>query len=134
MTRLLLDTNVLVSAILFAGKPARLVNAAREGTFTAVVSLHILGELIEVLQRPAFGYERDHAEAFAEEIAVWAEVWPVEHAQTGDCRDPNDEPILAAAVLADVDYIVTGDGDLLTLASAPVAVITIDAALGLLGA
>ncbi len=131
-SRLLFDTNVLVSAILFGGRPGELVDAGRDGRCEAVVSLHIFRELTEVLKRPAFGYDADHAAAFAEAIATFAEVWPVEDAEPGECRDPRDEPMLLAAVLARANCIVTGDANLLALSDPPVSIVTVETALRLL--
>ena len=128
-SRVLLDTNVLVSAAVFGGKPRSLLELAEIGRYVLVSSVHILGELAEVLSRPAFGQSPDDVANFVEAIARLADVVPVEGAPFGECRDPDDEPVLLAAVLGKADIIVSGDRDLLALSSPPVPVITVDVAL-----
>ncbi len=75
--RLFLDTNVLVSAVLFGGVPGRLVDAAREGRIDGIVSLHVLAEFVDVLTRPRFGFDEVSATVLAEEIASFTEVIPL---------------------------------------------------------
>ena len=75
--RFFLDTNVLVSAVLFGGVPGRLVDAVRDGRAEGVVSLHVLAEFVDVLTRPRFGVDEATAVALAEEIASFAEVVPL---------------------------------------------------------
>lgn len=113
--RVLLDTNVLVSAVLFGGVPARIVEAVRTGDITGVVSLHILGEFREVLTRPRFGVDSDTADALAEEIAEFCEVVVVERASRAWSDDPDDDPVVEAALIAGVATVVTGDAHLLRL-------------------
>jgi len=113
--RVLLDTNVLVSALLFGGPPGRLLDAARSGQIEGVVSLHILGELRSVLTRPRFGFDRETADLIAEEIAEFCEVVPLERADAPWSVDPDDDPVVEAAMLARVSVVVTGDEHLLGL-------------------
>ena len=75
--RFFLDTNVLVSAVLFGGVPGRLVDAVRDRRAEGVVSLHVLAEFVDVLTRPRFGVDEATAVALAEEIASFAEVVPL---------------------------------------------------------
>ena len=50
--RVLIDTSVIISGVLFGGTPADVLDAARTGAVRGVVSLHILGEFRDVLTRP----------------------------------------------------------------------------------
>jgi putative PIN family toxin of toxin-antitoxin system len=115
--RVLIDTNVLVSGILFGGVPGQVVEAARDRRIRGVVSLHILGEMRDVLTRPRFGVDPGDADLLAEEIAEFCEVVPVELSQAAWSCDPDDDPVVEAALHARVDVVVTGDGHLLRLDS-----------------
>lgn len=113
--RVLFDTNVLVSAVLRGGVPGRILEAARDGSVTGVVSLHILGEFRDVLTRPRLGVDTTLADALAEEVAGFCEVVAVEHAGESGSADPADDPVVEAAILGRVDVVVTGDAHLLVL-------------------
>jgi putative PIN family toxin of toxin-antitoxin system len=106
---LFLDTNVLVSAVVFGGVPGALVDAARGGRVEAVVSLHVLSEFIEVLTRPRFGVDEPTAMALAEEIALFARVIPLMEASGTWVSDADDDPVIEAAIAGGATYVVTGD-------------------------
>lgn len=110
-----IDTNVLVSAVLFGGVPGQIVDAARAGEFQGIVSLHILGEFREVLTRARFAVDAHVADALAEEIAGFCEVSPIERAGTAWAADPDDDPVVEAAITAGAQIVVTGDSHLLAL-------------------
>ncbi len=114
--RYVVDTNVLVSALLFAdSKPARVVFHLLT-TSTIVTSLPALQELEMVLQRPKFDryVTIDEREAFITKLALTTVV--VDIAETIQvCRDPKDDKFLEIAVNGKADIIVTGDPDLLIL-------------------
>ncbi|MDO8880500.1 MAG: putative toxin-antitoxin system toxin component, PIN family [Coriobacteriia bacterium] len=113
--RVLIDTNVLVSGVLFGGVPEDILDAARTGSIIGVVSLHILGEFRDVLTRPRFGVDIALADALAEEVADFCEVVAVERAAASWSRDADDDPVVEAAILAGADVVVTGDEHLLAL-------------------
>ena len=113
--RILIDTNVLVSAVLFSGVPGQVVEAARHGRISGVVSLHILAEMRDVLTGPRFGFDQAAADLLAEEIAEFCEVVPLQRASGAWSDDPDDDPVVAAAILGRVQAVVTGDAHLLGL-------------------
>jgi len=125
--RVLLDTNILVSAALFGGKPGRCLALAEEGRITLVSSIHVLRELADVLARPRLRVDAEDAASFIEAVTSLADIVPVESTPAGECRDAHDEPVLLAAVVGAADVIVTGDRDLLELRRPPVPVATVDA-------
>ena len=111
--RVVLDTNVLVSALHFGGRPRRLLDDVLRGDHTLVIGAAILGELEAVLVETC-GWASDRAAAVRAELEAIAEVvTPVDVPRV--CRDPDDDQILAIAVIGTVDALVTGDADLLAL-------------------
>ena len=111
--RLLLDTNVLISAVLFGGPPGQLLERAFRGDYEFVASEALLDEfegvLIERFARP-----RDIARALRDEIEAIADLSPPERIARA-ARDPSDDFVLAAGLAGRADAIVSGDGDLLAL-------------------
>ncbi len=114
--RCVVDTNVLVSALLSPGSKSRMAvdRAHREGAI--LLSLGTLTELFEVLSRKQFrGYidEEDMRRFLAvlTREAQWIDV----DVQITACRDPKDDKFLSLAVSGQATHIVTGDADLLAL-------------------
>lgn len=115
MRRVLLDTNVLMSGILFPGKPRELLRAALRGHLRLVTSEHLLEELEGVLSTQ-FNLTPVAAHEVRSELGAIADV--VEPSEVPRiCRDPDDDEVLAAAVMGKAEAIVTGDEDLLALRS-----------------
>jgi putative PIN family toxin of toxin-antitoxin system len=111
--RVVLDTNVLVSALHFGGRPRRLLGDVLRGDHTLIIGPAILGELEAVLVETC-GWATDRAAAVRAELdAINDVVTPVEVPRV--CRDPDDDQILAIAITGSADAIVTGDADLLVL-------------------
>ena len=110
---IVLDTNVLVSAVLFGGRPGRLLDIVRSGAVGGATSLHILGEFREVLTRPRFGIERGLAESLAVESAGFMRVVPVDVEGKEWTADPGDDPVIETALAGGAGVVVTGDRHLL---------------------
>jgi uncharacterized protein len=112
--RVILDTNVLVSALLFKGRLARLVELWKTGAVVPVISKETFTELRQVLHYPKFALNADEIRAIIEdEIIPFFDVVDIKEGVDGVCRDPYDDMFLAAAVNARAAWIVTGDRDLL---------------------
>jgi uncharacterized protein len=117
--RVVLDTNVLVSAALIAGgQEARILRAWRAGTFDLVVSPAILEEIGRVLTEARIRRRRwmtdDEVAMLLEGLAQESVLVPG-GARIQVSRDPTDDKFLAAAIEGRADYVVTGDRDLLDL-------------------
>lgn len=110
--RILIDTNVLFSALLFPhSKPAQALLYAVDHHEIVLCDRNI-AELRDILKRKAPKYLPD-AEVLIAELPY--ELIPaVDHAEKL-IRDAKDQPILNAAIVADVDVILTGDKDFLSL-------------------
>jgi putative PIN family toxin of toxin-antitoxin system len=115
MIQVVLDTNVYISALVFGGKPAAVLQLAQSGAFQLVVSPVIQAELIEVLTT-RFGWTAPRAEQACRELWDHAR-WVVCPQEIRGSRDADDDHILSCAIEADAFAIVTGDQDLLVLQS-----------------
>jgi putative PIN family toxin of toxin-antitoxin system len=117
--RIVLDTNVVISALLWRGAPHQLLQAIRHHPAAQLCSSPILlEELTDVLMRPAASKRltaigktshavlTDYLEAI--ELFDPVQLPPVS-------RDPDDDHVLACALAAHATCIVSGDRDLLTL-------------------
>lgn len=114
--KIVIDTNIFVSAFL-GSKNARLVlKEAIDGDFLLVMSKEQLREIKEVLYRPKFSKYIIPAEVdeLISLLSIKAIV-PVIYEKITDCSDPKDNMILEEAVYGNAQYIITGDKDLLVL-------------------
>ena len=116
--RTVLDTNVLVSALLFpAGSASWLRKTWRARAVVPLVSREPASELITVLSYPKFNLTRDEQEDLLADYLPYCEPVVVEEPLTlPDCRDPFDRPFLALAIAGEADALVTGDADVFALA------------------
>jgi putative PIN family toxin of toxin-antitoxin system len=119
--RLVLDTNTALSGLLWGGTPGRLIDAAEAGRVELASSAALLAELQGVLSREKFARQLakrglsvgDVFDGFAAMVTLVA---PAVIAPT-ITRDPADDQVLAAALAAKADLIVSGDAHLLVLKS-----------------
>ena len=110
--KILVDTNILFSAMLFRGsKPAEALLYVSD-YHEMVICDRSIYELYDVLKRKAPEALPD-AEVFLAEFSY--ELIPAVDNGTKLIRDAKDQPILNAAIVADVDVILTGDKDFLSL-------------------
>jgi len=117
--RAVLDTNVVASALLWGGTPERLIEAAGEGTLELVTSEALLAELAGILGRPKFAHKLGEKNVAATEIVSRyreiAEIVAAVPIEESALRDPDDAAVLACAIAASAEAIVSGDDDLLAL-------------------
>lgn len=116
--RVVADTNTVVSAFLWGGLPAEILAAAREGRITLASSAALFAELEEVLAREKFAARIAQVGSSVPQMIIGyrALSTPVRPAVIeSTVRDPDDDHVLACALGAQADLIVTRDRDLLTL-------------------
>lgn len=117
--RLVLDTNVLVSAFLWKGVPGRLIELAGEGEIQLYTSRALLDELAEVLHRKKLAKSVQATGLTAAELVKQYQqlAYRVTARQFTKqiTRDADDDAVLACAIAAKVDLVVSGDRDLLVL-------------------
>ncbi len=116
MSRVVLDTNILVSALLLKGRLNKLVDLWKTGIIHPVLSRETFSELIAVLSYPKFDLSDNEIKTIIEdEILPFFTVTEMKEKVSGVCRDPDDDIFLTAACNAQASLIVTGDKDLLEL-------------------
>lgn len=108
MIRALLDTNVIVSAILADGTPAELMRLAGAGAFRLISSGYVLDETRTVLVSKLIMSSADTDLVLAR-IVRSAELVPVFQASRPWCGDPGDDAVIESALLGRAAYLVTGD-------------------------
>ena len=114
--RLVVDTNVFASAILFPHSvPRRFVDDALDKD-VVLFSEGTMRELAEVLFRPKFDRYVSRAERtlFLAQLGSLAEFVPIIRL-IRECRDPKDDKFLEVALNGRADVIITGDADLLRM-------------------
>ncbi len=118
--RIVLDTNVVVSALLWRGTPHRLRDTIRQHPSTQLfTSAALLDELARVLARP-FAAKRlaligTSARTLITDYALAADLVTPLAVPPVIAADPDDDRVIAAAVAATADLIVSGDSHLLDL-------------------
>jgi putative PIN family toxin of toxin-antitoxin system len=113
--RIVLDTNVLISALLFGGNPQAVLEKAIMGQISLVLSREILTEFEDVLCGKKFAYPPEIARNIVRELEAVSElVFPARKIDAVKA-DPYDNLILECAVTAGVDFVVSGDNHLLEL-------------------
>ena len=111
--RVVLDTNVVVSAVLFGGLPRKILLRALHGEFDVVTTVRLMDEFQDVLT-DSFDLEPEIARTAPAEYELLAEVVRPRQIPRVAC-DPDDNDVLAAARSGDAEFVVTGDHDLLAL-------------------
>jgi len=109
------DTNILVSALIFPGGPPEgFYRLALEGRITLVTSPPLLAELGRVLTEK-FGWQGGRTEEALEQLIRLAEIVHPDQVITDIEADPADNRVLEAAATGNVTAIVSGDQHLLAL-------------------
>jgi len=114
--RLVLDTNALVSALLFTGPPSQLASLWRERRIVPLLSKEVFIEYLRVLAYPKFKLSGKEIKALVEEhVLPFAEMATVAETPAIIREDPADDKFLALAAVGRARYIVSGDKHLLAL-------------------
>lgn len=121
MLRIVIDTNLVLSAFLWGGVPAKVFDTILDDRAILVSSEYLVEELRTTLSRRKFEKKFKAANLTPEHVVnrylQYAEmVEPVELANSV-IRDPKDVPLLACAVGGEADFLISGDNDLLVLES-----------------
>ena len=116
--RLVLDTNVVASGLLWGGVPRLLLQAGREGRVELFTSTAMLGELTDILGRRKFEQKLAASTLTVDQIvdryaALATLVRPAPVPRIAP--DPDDDVVIGTALASKADLLVTGDKPLLTV-------------------
>ncbi len=113
--RVVLDTNVLVSALGWNGPERRLYRSCLAGVIQLCISIPLVDELIRVMSYPKLGFSVQDQQVMIQDIlrvGCFPSELPVVRVIQ---EDPADDRVLACALACGADRIVTGDAHLLNL-------------------
>lgn len=126
--RVVLDTSVLISKLLYAPGSAWLVQSWQNQTLIPLATEETMEELIEVLARAKFNLRPEQVKGRIDQYRPWCQIYPEDAAiPVPECRDPDDRKFLQLAIQSQADALVTADYDLLTLQpDFPIPIITLE--------
>lgn len=117
--RAVIDTNVLISGLLWRGPPHALLAQVRTGAISLICSPALLAEFGDALRRPKFApilnRSHDDPEHLLTVLRQLVEIIDPPPLPNPVCRDPGDDAMLALAAASRADIIVSGGDDLLSL-------------------
>ena len=113
--KLVIDTNVFVSSFYFAGNPRKVFDRVTDGLDELFITDDILAEIVSVMSRKKFNSGNDEIAEYINIIENYAIKLLVGNALENASRDQDDNKILQCGLDGNVDYIITGDNDLLVL-------------------
>ena len=115
--RIVADTNLLISSVFWSGAPYKIVQKALDGKLEIITSREILNEVRKVLKDPKYRFELSEQEIDDLVDGILFYATRIEPQITVDIvkRDPKDNHIVACALAAKADHIITRDNDLLVL-------------------
>ena len=112
--RVVLDTNVVASALFFGGRPTEVLSMAADGRIQAVANAPIVEEYQETFDALLERYHGRGRGLTLAPVLSLLELVPVQ-AQVSVCRDPDDDKFIGCAMDGRCLYVVSGDKDLLTV-------------------
>ena len=116
MLRAVLDTNVIVSALLHRGPTSQLVEAWQQRRLVPLVSRGMIEEYLRVLAYPKFHLSMEDVKVLVEhQVLPYVDVVTVRDVPPVIPEDPSDDLFLACAVAGRARYLVSGDQHLLAL-------------------
>jgi putative PIN family toxin of toxin-antitoxin system len=116
LKRVVIDTNVFISALLFGGAVDRIRSLWQNKKFIFLISKEILEEYIKVLAYPKFGLtEKEIKFVIEEELLPFVTTVNVKTRISHIKEDADDDKFLSLAIDGKADYIISGDKHLLDL-------------------
>ena len=118
--KVVLDTNIWVSAWLWRGTPGHLIRLARKSAITLCSSEALLAELEKILSYGKITQKMQSLNFTKEQLMIGTreitKIYEISELNVPELRDPDDTMVLATAIASQADAIITGDQDLLVLA------------------
>ena len=113
--KIVLDSNIFVSSFYWAGNPRKVFERVTNGLDELYITDEILKEIISVMSRAKFDTDIDEIEEYIKIIENYSEKLSSKNTPELLSRDKNDNKILQCGFDGNVDFIITGDNDLLVL-------------------
>jgi putative PIN family toxin of toxin-antitoxin system len=113
--KIVLDSNVFVSSFFWKGNPRKIFDRVTNGLDELYISDEILQEITAVMTRKKFNMEINEIEDYIKIIESYSIKLSPQNKVEEVSRDKNDNKILECGFEGKVDYIITGDNDLLVL-------------------
>jgi len=117
--RLVLDTNIVISGLIWGGVPRQLLDLGRDGRVTLFTSSQLLDELADVLERGKFATmltaQQITPTFLMQRYGMLARLVTPQPIERTVPNDADDDVVLATALSAQAKIITTGDSDLLML-------------------
>ena len=113
--KLVLDTNIFISAFYWGGIPQLVIDRIIEGLDQLFISNKILGEIADVMARPKFKTGAETIDRYIKTIERTGKKIYTTGKTIDICRDKDDNDKIECGIKANVDFIITGDEDLLVL-------------------
>ena len=123
--RVVVDSNVVVSALLFGGIAGKLIPLWKGRHIQPLCSKDIIDEYVRVLAYPKFKLAESEIEfLISREIVRWFEIVTVPPGKPFVTADPSDDKFIWCALEGRADAIISGDEHLLNLADSPIPILT----------
>ena len=111
---LVLDTNVVISAILFGGIPGKLIELWKKGSITPLITEYIMAEYLRVLAYPKFKLSEEEVHYIIhQEILPFFKVVNSKPGPSIIKKDPDDDKFIQCAIAGQAKIIISGDRHLL---------------------
>ena len=116
--KFVLDTNVLISVLLFRKETSKIVDLWKRGKIIPVLSRETFDEFKAVLEYPKFSLTKDEIYSIVyEEVLPFFDVVEVKSQIKGICKDSDDDKFISCAIASGAKFIISGDKDLCNLRS-----------------
>jgi len=112
--RILIDTNILISALFFGKFPKEFLNELLEDNFEICINDAILSEYEETIHKKIIKKKYILDEKLYTKFLSKVDIFEIE-SDIKICRDPDDDKFINCAIDAKAIYIVSGDNDLLAI-------------------
>jgi len=112
---IVVDTNIFISSFFWGGNPRKIMERIINGDDNLFICKEILQETASVMARQKFNVNDEYIARFIHSIEEVAYHIILTGMIQQVCRDSKDDKIIECALLANADYIITGDADLLIL-------------------
>ena len=113
--KIVLDTNILISAFGWKGKSREIFNRVLNGELELFTSQKQMVEIVRVLKYPKFGFEEEQKSRFITILCSIAKIMEIPGKLKVVLDDPDDDIILETAVASKSEFLVTGDEHLLSI-------------------